>query len=112
MIIWSGLGFLVLVFVFAASFLRNLLVDWQFGEGYYRQHLWAFGFALALGGAVSFAVGRLLKNRNDREVIDVKTGERMTINLPQHSIFFIPMHWAGIVLILLGIGTAIYDVSR
>lgn len=112
MIIWTGWGFLVLVFLFAASFLMNLITDWQFGEGYYHEHLWAFGIALILGGVISSAVGFFLKKRNDREVIDVKTGERMIVNMSQHSIFFVPMHWAGIVLVFLGIGTAIYNLLR
>ena len=33
MIIWSGLGFLVLVFTFGACWLMNLALDQRFGEG-------------------------------------------------------------------------------
>ena len=59
MIIWSGLGFLVLVFTFGACWLMNLALDQRFGEGYYSSHPWAIGSALVIGACRrrSFASG-------------------------------------------------------
>lgn len=110
MVIWSGLGFLVLVITVAVSCLMNFVLDSQFGEGYYSSHQWAAGVTVLIGGLISSMVGFVLKSRSDREVIDVKTGERLVINLSSHTFFFIPMHWAGIVAAIIGGVVAVYDV--
>ena len=38
-----------------------------------------------------------------------ETGERMVINNSNHSFFFVPMHWAGVVIVVIGIGVAVSD---
>ena len=109
MIIWTGLGFLVAVITFGSCLLANFVLDAQFGEGYYSSHLWAVGAALLIGGTISSGIGFMLKGRSDRFVVDEATGKRMVINNSSHSFFFIPMHWAGIVVALIGVGVAISD---
>ena len=109
MIVWTGLGFLVAVVTFGFCLIANFVLDAQFGEGYYSSHLWAVGAALFIGGTISSGIGFVLKGRSDRFVVDEVTGERMVINNSSHSFFFIPMHWAGIVVALIGIGVAISD---
>ncbi len=106
MVIWSGLGFLAGVITFAFMLLFNVLLDSQLGEGYYSSHRWASGTALIFGGIASSAVGFALKGRADRHVIDEATGERFVISNSSHSFFFIPMHWAGLVIVVIGIGIA------
>ena len=110
MIIWSGLGFLVAVITFGCCLAVEFLLDARFGEGFYSSHAWAAGLALLIGGVVSAGVGLALKSRTDREVVDVQTGERLIMNRSEHSFFFIPMHWAGIVVFAIGIGVVVYDV--
>ncbi|EMI45749.1 hypothetical protein [Rhodopirellula sp. SWK7] len=107
MVIWSGLGFLAGVITFAFLLLFNFVLDSQFGEGYYSSHPWAIGTALILGGIVSSGVGFMLKGRSDRYVVDEETGERLVVNNSSHSFFFVPMHWAGIVIVVIGVGVAI-----
>jgi hypothetical protein len=107
MIVSSGLGFLVAVITFGSCLLFNLVLDSRFGEGYYSSHPWAIGTALIVGGLVSSGVGFVLKGRSDRYVVDEDTGERVVINNSDHSFFFIPMHWAGVVIALIGIGVAV-----
>lgn len=109
MVIWSGLGFLVAVITFGSCLLFNFLLDAQFGEGYYSSQQWAIGAALIVGGIVSSGIGFTLKGRSDRHVVDEATGERMVINNSNHSFFFIPMHWAGVVIVVIGIGVAVSD---
>jgi len=87
--------------------LANLVLNAQFGEGYYSSHPWAIGTALLIGGIISSGVSFVLKGRTDRFVVDEETGERMIINNSNHSFFFIPMHWAGIVVAVIGIGVAL-----
>jgi hypothetical protein len=110
MVIWSGLGFLVAVITFGVCLLMNVVLDAQLGEGYYSSHPWAVGAALIIGGLISAVAGFVLKARNQREVIDVQTGELMVLNQSHHTFFFVPMHWAGIVIAVIGCGVAIYDL--
>ena len=109
MVIWSGSGFLVAVCTFGSCLLANFVLDAQFGEGYYSSHLWAVGAALFIGGIISSGIGFMLKGRSDRFVIDEETGQRMVINNSTHTFFFMPMHWAGVVVAVIGIGVAISD---
>ena len=109
MVIWSGLGFVVAGITFGSCLMFNFLLDAQFGEGYYSSHQWAIGAALVVGGIVSSGIGFTLKGRSDRYVVDEETGERMVINHSNHSFFFIPMHWAGVVIVVIGIGVAVSD---
>ena len=109
MVIWSGLGFLVAVITFGSCLMFNFLLDAQFGEGYYSSHQWAIGAALIIGGIISSGIGFTLKGRSDRYVVDEATGERMVINNSNHSFYFIPMHWAGVVIVVIGIGVAVSD---
>lgn len=108
--IWSGLGFLVAVITFGCCLLANYLLDAQFGKGYYSSHLWAVGGALLIGGIISSGVGFLLKQRTDRFVVDEETGERLIINRSHHTFFFVPMHWAGMVVAGIGLVVAIADL--
>jgi hypothetical protein len=109
MIIFSGLGLLVAVLTFGVCLLANFLLDDRFGEGYYSSHLWAVGAALIVGGLLSSGIGFLLKGRSDRYVVDEETSERLVINNSHHTFFFVPMHWAGIVIATIGAGVALSD---
>lgn len=111
MVIWSGLGYLAAVITFGACLLAQLFFDDRFGAGYYSSHLWTVGLGLFVGGAISSVVGFYLRARSDREVIDTKTGERLVINRSQHSLFFVPMHWAGVVIALIGLALALKDAT-
>ena len=112
MIIWTGLGFWVAVITFGACLLFNYVLDARFDEGYYSTHSWAVGSALFVGGLISSTVGFALKFRDDREVIDAQTGERFMINRSDHSFFFVPMHWSGIAIAVIGFVVVIYDKVR
>lgn len=109
MIIWSGLGYLAAAITFGACLLAQLVFDARFGDGFYSSHPWAVGLGLLVGGVISSLVGFVLKARKDREVVDPQTGQRLVINLSQHSFFFVPMHWAGIAIALIGLIIALKD---
>lgn len=110
MLIWSGHGYLVAVITFAACLAMNYLLDAQFGEGYYSSHLWAIGVALMIGGVLSSIAGFAMRPRGGRELIDAQTGERVTLGPSQHTFFFIPMHWAGLVVVAIGGGIIVKDL--
>ncbi|QDU31263.1 hypothetical protein ETAA8_64160 [Anatilimnocola aggregata] len=112
MIIWTGWGFLVAIITFGTCLIAQYVVDAKLGAGYYSAHPWVVGLALVIGGIASSLVGFMLKARGDRQVIDSITGEEFTIDNSHHSFFFVPMHWAGLAVAAIGIGTAIFDLAR
>ena len=112
MVISNGLGFLVAVITFGSCLIFNLVLDSQLGEGYYSSHEWAIGAALIVGGVISYCLGLMLKRRTDRFVIDEETGERFTINNSSHSFFFIPMHLAGAIIVVIGICVAVSKLPQ
>jgi len=48
MVIWNGLGFLVLVFAFGCSLAMNLVINSLFGGDYYTTHAWPLALALTV----------------------------------------------------------------
>lgn len=112
MIIWSGLGYIAAVLTFGACLAAQYFFDARFGDGYYSSHLWAVGLALVAGGLSSAAVGYFLKAKGGREVVHAQTGELTAVVASQHSFFFIPLHWAGLVICGIGVVLAISDAIR
>lgn len=112
MIIWSGFGFLVAVFVFGAAILCNLLFDAQFGAEYYSSHKWTIGVAMFLGALPCWLLGSYLRKRQTKTVVDKLTGQEMFVQRASHSLFFIPMHiWAPI-LVVIGIVLCVMEFIK
>ncbi len=99
-IIWSGKGYLVCVIVFGCSLIANLICNATIGPGYYDHHKWPFAVSLVVSAAACWSLGDYLRKRNDRVVIDKQTGEEFVINQSRHTLFFIPMHWWGAILLV------------
>jgi hypothetical protein len=103
MVIWSRLGFLVAVFVFGCSLAANLITNHLTGsEEYWNAHKWPFGVSLLVSGLLSWVVGSWLAHAKERTLVDKETGEE-TVVTPNHTLFFIKMHWWGPVLGVIGI---------
>jgi hypothetical protein len=100
MIIWSGLGFLVFIFAFGCSLAMNLLTNPLFGDEYYKTHGWPLALALVVAGALSWVIGNALNRRPAKVFIDKDTGKEVLFR-PNHSLFFIKMHYWGPILIVL-----------
>jgi hypothetical protein len=103
MIVWSGLGFLVAVITLAVCFVMNYLLDGYFGKGFCASHDWLFGAALFIGGVLSAIVGFALNTPADREFLDARTVESPAVARARHTFFYIPMHWAGLIVAAGGI---------
>src|SRR5262245_60617783 len=100
MIIWSGLGFLVAVIVFGFALVCNFVIDAIFGPGYYEAHEWTIGVAMFLSAIVCWFLGDYLRKRKPQIVIDKATGQELTIDRSNHSLFFIRVHyWAPILAV-------------
>ena len=97
-IIWRGLGWLVPVIVFGFSLITNLAFNATYGEDFWNSHHWPFALSLFVSAAVCWFLGKYLKTRSDRVVIDKETGKEIVINQSRHALFFMPMHLWGAVL--------------
>ena len=100
MIIWQGLGFLVFVTVFGCSLIANLIFNAKVGPGYYDHHKWPFAVSLLVSAAICWSLGDHFRKRSDRVVIDKQTGREFVINQSRHTLFWIPMHWWGLILLV------------
>jgi hypothetical protein len=101
MIIWKGWGFLVAVFAFGASLAMELITESVTGDpDFYQKQAWPLALAFVAAGVVTWFVGQALHTRGGRTVIDKATGQELTIG-GSHTFFFVPMHYWGLVLIVL-----------
>jgi hypothetical protein len=97
-IVWRGLGYLVAVIVFSSSLAANLISNAKYGAGYYDQNRWPFALSLAVSGVICWSLGNVLRKKADQIVADKQTGRELMVNRSQHTLFFIPMHWWGLIL--------------
>jgi hypothetical protein len=97
MIIWQGLGFLVVVIAFSCALIANLISNAAGGERYFDTHKWPLGVSLLVSALICWYIGDHLHHRPGRVVIDKKTGREFAIK-KSHTLFFIPMHWWGAIL--------------
>jgi hypothetical protein len=100
-IIWSGLGFLVAVITFGCCLAAEYVVERTFhDDGYYQAHGWPKLIAFVVAAAVVWVVGRHLRRRQGRVLIDPETGSEVIVGR-KHTLFFIPVeYWPPILLVL------------
>ncbi len=102
MIIWSGLGFLVVAIAFVCELVAQLLATQLTGNpDYYTMHGWVGGLGLFVAGGFCLLLGSYLNNSGGRVLTDPKTGETVVYRR-RHSLFFIPMQWWGVLLVIGG----------
>jgi ABC-type amino acid transport system permease subunit len=102
MIIWTGSGYLVGVFIFGCSLGANLIANGLTGSSaYWNNHRWTFAVAMIPAAALCFVVGRWLYGRKTRKLTDTETGEPVVIR-PSHTMFFVPMPYWSIICLALG----------
>jgi ABC-type Fe3+ transport system permease subunit len=102
-IFWRGWGFLVAVFAFGCSLIANLIFNAVDGKGYYDHHKWPLAISLIVSAALCWFIGQRLNRGSDRTAIDKLTGREFTIKRPRHTLFFIPMHWWGPILLAIAL---------
>jgi len=112
MIIYKGLGFLVFVFVVASSLFFNILCCAWLGAEYYDTRKWPLGLSLLVSATACWVVGGRLRKRAPRVIVDKATGREMTLVRNQHDLFFIPMHYWGPILAVIGLLFIVFDYLR
>jgi len=97
MIIWTGLGFLIpIIFLlgfFGGGFLETLIL----GDA---QNSGVRGICMFLGLALStiacWFLHKSLVKKGTKTLMDKETGEDVVFK-PSHTLFFMPMHWWGVI---------------
>jgi hypothetical protein len=105
-IVWTRLGFLVLVIAFAAFLSTEWIVEaLNADQSYYQNNGWPKIMASVVGGALISLVGFYLnRTKDDRELVDPRTGERMVFTTGGgHTFFFVPMQFWGPIIVIFGI---------
>jgi hypothetical protein len=101
-LIWSGLGFLVAVITFGCCLASEFLVEAAFHDDrYYQSHGWPKLIAFVVAAAVVGVVGRHLRRRQGRVLIDPQTGSEVIVGR-EHTFFFIPAEYWPPILLMLG----------
>jgi hypothetical protein len=91
--------------------LMNFVLDAKFGNGYYSAHEWAIGTALVIGGLISLVVGLALKPRAVTQLGGGVLAPNPVSRSP-HTFFCVPMHWAGLIIAVIGVGLIVYDLVK
>ena len=105
MIVWTGFGFLVVVFAGVGIALGAALGATGLPEGV------AIGSGLLLGAIGNWFAGRALNDpARGREMIDAKTGQRILLR-SSHTLFWIPMQWFSVLMVLGGIGAILAHIT-
>lgn len=109
MIVWTGHGYLVAVFVFGAALICNFAFDALWGDGFYSAHKWTIAVAMFIAAILSAGVGYVLRQRTAKVVIDKETGEEIVLDRASHTLFFIPMHLWGPILAAIGLALCVME---
>lgn len=103
MIIWNGLGFLVVVIGFGCLLITEFLTETAFNDDqYYQSHNWPAFVALLIAGVIVWFFGRHLNSKGAKCLIDPETNQEVMLK-NNHSLFFIPMEYWGPIFLVLGI---------
>jgi len=101
MVIWNGLGFLVGVITFGCLLATEAGVEWLTQDDtFYQKHGWPKLVGMTAAALFVWVIGRILRHRTGRVLVDPETGEKVRIG-HDHSFFFIPVeYWPPILLVL------------
>ena len=102
MIIWSGWGFLSVVFAVLGAAGGIGLVDGTGGLGLGLTEDAGFALGLAVAAAVNWLVGVRLNRRPGRELIDPRTGERVLLRR-RHRLFWVPMQYWSVAMLVFAV---------
>jgi hypothetical protein len=95
MIIWSGLGFLPVVFLVLFGLVLSTGSNGPISDS-------SLAYAFFLTGISSGVLGWYLRKRPARILVDKATGKEIALR-PSHSMFFIPMIYWGPIFIAMGL---------
>ena len=99
MLIWSGLGLVVVLIAMLGMGAGGILAILTNVGGHIGS-----GLGLAGAGAVIWITGKKLNDKADEDLLNPETGEVVRLrHRNKHSLFFVPMQWWGPVAAVLGL---------
>ena len=111
MVIWSGLGLLLPVIVFAGLMLMQGSVDLVAGDGIYSAHQWIQGMSLALSGLVSW-IWASWRDRRWFLMLNEATHEGVEWRASRDSLFFVPTVYWSLLTVASGLGVVVWGLTR
>ncbi len=102
-IVWSGLGWLVVAIVAVCMVGFYYMTNALFGNRYYADHFWPIGVALIAAAPINWLLATYLQKRNSRCTYDYGNYGNPSWSALQdggnHTLFFIPMQiWSPILV--------------
>ncbi len=101
MLVWTGVGWIVLPIVLVAVMLMEFLVELLSGDDqYFQTHGWPMFAAILSSALVIRSIAARRRRMRTRVLVDVETGEEVVWR-PQDSFMFIPLRfWPAIMFLL------------
>lgn len=101
MIVWQGWGILAAL-IPAALFVLSAVLFGIGGKGTPLEHpMVGIVFTAVLSAIAVWWLGNKLNSAPGRELVDPQTGQRVVLRT-RHTLFWIPMQWWAIPILLLG----------
>ena len=105
-VIYRGVGALVVIVTLCSVVVTGVLVQVLFGdEHYWQTHRWPKLFAFLLAAHVVSRLAARQERLEKRVLIDKETGEEVVL-LPKDSLFFIPLRYWPAILAVIGVLSA------
>lgn len=101
MFIWRGWGILAVIILGVCIVAGKSLTDSMLGPGYWDANAWPIACAIAMAGTLMWMLDGPLASTGSRMLVDEMTGRSVLLR-KKNDLFFIPMHWWGILCIGLG----------
>lgn len=102
-IIWKGLGGLVILIGILTCLVMNIATSAMFNQTtYFQENLWPKLVALWVAGAGCWFLGRYVNGKPARIVIDESTGQEIH-QKPNHHLMFIKMEFWGVIFGIIGL---------
>ncbi len=102
MVIWSGLGWVPVVLLIAIGVGLTAIT----GPEVFDESAWPVVLAFIITALLTFGLGWWLRQRA-ASLVDPQTGRKVR-QKHGHTLFFIPMEYASVGLLILGIGIALF----
>ncbi len=103
MIVWTGKGFVVFIFIMLAVICSEYVSEFLTGdEQFYDQNPWVLMVGMMVAAVCIYVFHRFyLLREKSKIVIDKETGEELDLK-ESHSLFFMPVKWWPLIMIFLG----------
>jgi len=110
MLVWRGVGPVVIVVGIVASLIINIITSKVFDQNnYFQDHLWPKILALIITGLCCWFFGRYLHSRPPQRTINNK-GEEVLIK-PVHDFMMIKVEYWGVICFLLAVFVLVVNLA-